>query len=229
MGSKVNLTKGPKPRTRMAPNARRQDILTIALDVFSSGEYATVTVRDVALAANVNIALIYYYFKSKEQLVAAVIEHAMQQALELYAKRTSGCVDPRAALDEWFKVNATFFAPLKKMAQILVQYQSSSNTRSLIDKQIRKLYRSERQILRRCIVAGIQAGRFRRVNPDAAAVFISAHLDGVCFVSITRPWTQIRPFMRLQWHELWDYLGCKASTSSIQTSDRAEAGKRKTF
>jgi AcrR family transcriptional regulator len=198
----------------MAPDARRREILNIALDVFSSHEYATVTMRAVAVAANVNIALIYYYFKSKDRLVAAVIEHAMRQALDLYAKRTAGVEDARAALDEWLRVNETFFAPLKKMAQILVQYQSSSGTRSLIDKQIRKLYRSERAILRRCVSAGIKAGTFRRLDADAAAVFISAHLDGVCFVSITRPWTETRSFMRLQWQGLWDYLGCNARRST---------------
>jgi AcrR family transcriptional regulator len=198
----------------MAPDARRRDILSIALDVFSSGEYATVTMRDVAVAANVNIALIYYYFKSKEQLVAAVIEFAMRQALDLYAKRTAGLSDPRAALDEWFQVNATFFAPLKKMLQILVQYQSLSSSRSLIDKQIRKLYRSEREIIRRCVVAGVRNRTFRRLDPDAAAVFISAHLDGTYFVSISRPWTEMRSFMRLQWRELWDYLGCTADRST---------------
>ncbi len=197
------------PRIRMAPEARRREILAIALDVFSSHEYAAVTVRDVAIAANVNVALIYYYFKSKEQLVAAVIEYAMRQALEHYAARTARCLDPRAALDEWFKVNARFFAPLKKMAQVLIQYQSASSARSVVDRQIRSLYRSELQILRRCIVAGIEAGTFRRVDPDAAASFISAHLDGVCFVSITRPWTAIRSFMHLQSREILDYLGCR--------------------
>ncbi len=203
----------PKTRTRMRPEARRQAILKVALDVFSSGEYASVTVRDVALAADANLALIYYYFKSKEELVAAVIDHAMKQALDLYANRTAQVADPRRALNEWFKVNETFFAPLKKMAQILVQYQSSSKTRSLIDKQIKKLYRSERIILRQCIVAGIKDRSFRPMNPDAAALFISAHLDGVCFVSITRPWTRIKSFMHLQCRELWDYLGCPVRAS----------------
>jgi TetR/AcrR family transcriptional regulator, cholesterol catabolism regulator len=206
----ANVRAASKPRIRMAPEARRQAILAVALDVFSCKEYATITVRDVAIAADANVALIYYYFKSKEQLVAAVIEYAMQQALALYSKRASDSADPRAALNEWFKVNAEFFAPLKKMAQILIRYQSSSNTRSLIDEQIRKLYSSERTILRRCIAAGIKTGRFRSVNPDSAAMFISAHLDGVCFVSITRPWTKIESFMHLQCRELWVYLGCEA-------------------
>jgi AcrR family transcriptional regulator len=192
----------------MAPDARRREILTIALDVFSSGEYSTVTMRDVAVRANVNSALVYYYFKSKEQLVAAVIGHSMREALDLYTKRTVGFSDPRAALDEWFRVNVTFFAPLKKMARILVQHQSSTSRHSLIDEQVRKLYYSEQNILHRCIAAGIKLGTFRRLDPEVAAVFISAHLDGICFVSITRPWTNMRAFMRGQWLEIWDYLGC---------------------
>jgi TetR/AcrR family transcriptional regulator, cholesterol catabolism regulator len=194
----------------MAPDARRRAILTIALEVFSSGEYSTVTVRDVAAAADVNVALIYYYFKSKEQLVAAVIGHATRQAFDLYGKRTARLTDPIAALDAWFQVNATFFAPLRQMAQILVQYQSAARRNRLIDEQVRKLYRSERNILRRCIAMGVKNGSFRRLNPAAAAMFISAHLDGMCFVSLTRPWTQMQSFMRGQWGEVWGYLGCKS-------------------
>jgi len=198
----------------MAPDARRRAILTVALEVFSSREYSTVTVRDVAAAADINEALIYYYFKSKERLVAAVIGHATRQALDLYATRTGRLKDPIAALDAWFQVNATFFAPLRQMAQILVQYQSTSRRNPLIDEQVRKLYRSERGILRRCIAAGVRNGSFRRLNPAAAAMFISAHLDGMCFVSITRPWTQMRSFMGGQWDELWSYLGCKSPVIS---------------
>jgi AcrR family transcriptional regulator len=200
----------------MAADARRRLILTIALDVFSSGELAAVGMRDVAVAAKVNIALIYYYFKSKEQLLAAVIEYAWRQALDLYARRTAEVTDPQDALDEWFQVNATFFAPLKKMVQILVQYQSSSGSPSLIDKQIRKFYRSEREIIRRCVVSGVEKGCFRKVDPDAAAIFISAHLDGIYFVSISRPWTDIRSFMQVQWGELWSYLGCTRARAQAE-------------
>ena len=198
----------------MAPDARRRAILTVAHEVFSSREYSTVTVRDVAAAADINEALIYYYFKSKERLVAAVIGHATRQALDLYATRTGRLKDPIAALDAWFQVNATFFAPLRQMAQILVQYQSTSRRNPLIDEQVRKLYRSERGILRRCIAVGVKNGSFRRLNPAAAAMFISAHLDGMCFVSITRPWTQMRSFMGGQWGELWSYLGCESRVIS---------------
>ncbi len=199
-----------RPQRRLAPAERRREILEVALNAFSSGEFSAVTMRDIAVRAKVNAALVYYYFKSKEQLVAAVIGHAIEQALALYEQRTVGTSDPKAALDEWFRVNVKLLAPLKKMARILIRYQGSASRRSLIDRQVRQLYRAEREILHRCIAAGIRLGTFRRVNPKIAAVFISAHLDGICFVSITRPWTDMRTFMRAQWAEIWDYLGCTA-------------------
>ncbi len=192
----------------MAPAARRREILEVALQVFSSSEYSAVTVRQVAVRANVNSALVYYYFKSKERLVTAVIEHAMTQAFELYERRIAGTSDPKRALDEWFKVNAQFFAPLRQMARILIHYQSTTRHCSMIDAQVRKLYQKEHGILRRCVADGVKAGDFKRMNPGVAAVFISAHLDGICFVSITRPWTNMRGFMRRQWAEIWGYLGC---------------------
>ena len=201
-----NTTANPGTRKRMAPDERRREILRVALDVCSSGQFASVTMRDVALASNVNIALIYYYFKSKEHLVASVIEQSMRQTLELYENQVAGVTDPHEALDKWFQVNSSFFAPLKKMVQIMVRYQNSSSVPSLIDQQIRKFYRSERQIIRRCVAKGIETGCFRRIDPVAAAAFISAHLDGILFVSLSRPWTDMRSFMHLQWRELWDYL-----------------------
>lgn len=201
-------------RRRLAPDARRREILAVALGVFSSGEYATVTVRDVAVRANVNSALVYYYFKSKEKLIAAVIGHAMEQAIARYRARTAEISDPKAILDEWFRVNMEFFAPLKQMARILIHYQSATSRHSLIDRQVRKFYETERGILRRCIAAGIARRIFKRLNPGVAAAFISAHLDGICFVSITRPWTNMRTFVRTQWAAIWEYLGWRGGGST---------------
>jgi len=163
---------------------------------------------------------VYYYFKSKERLVTAVIDHAMAQAFELYELRIAGSSDPKRALDEWFNVNAEFFAPLRQMARILIHYQSTTRRRAMIDAKIRKLYEKERAILRRCVADGIKTGDFKKLNPGVAAAFISAHLDGICFVSITRPWTDMRAFMRRQWTEIWRYLEVPspAQPNSLTTS-----------
>ena len=196
----------------MSPTARCREILEVARQVFSSGEYSAVTVREIAVRANVNSALVYYYFGSKERLVAAVIDNATTQAFELYDRRVAGIGDPKRALEEWFKVNAEFFGPLRQMARILIHYQGSTSRHSMIDAKVRTLYRRERHILRKCIRSGVELGIFKRRNPSIAAEFVSAHLDGICLVSIIRPWTDMPTFMRRQWTEIWGYLGCTTQT-----------------
>jgi len=63
---------------KTAPSDRsaetRQRILDAALREFSASGFAGARMDRIATAASVNKALIYYYFDSKENLYAAVLE-----------------------------------------------------------------------------------------------------------------------------------------------------------
>jgi len=54
---------------------RRRDILASAELLFSVRGYAAVSVRDIALRANVPIALVGYYFGRKHELFLTIFEH----------------------------------------------------------------------------------------------------------------------------------------------------------
>lgn len=76
-------------------NLRKGRILASAERLFSGNAYEAVSIRDIAAAAEVNSALVRYYFGSKEQLFRALFERryhlitaqrlARIQALELKA------------------------------------------------------------------------------------------------------------------------------------------------
>lgn len=61
------------PRPKNPPPDRRQEILKAALQVFSRKGYAAATNAEIARAAGVTPAALYYYFPSKEDLFKAVI------------------------------------------------------------------------------------------------------------------------------------------------------------
>jgi TetR/AcrR family transcriptional regulator, cholesterol catabolism regulator len=193
-------------RTRLVPEVRVELILDKALDLFASHSYATVTTRDIAAACGVNVALIYYYFKNKDGLFRAVIKHAIDQAYSAYRSRTRNVHDPVQSLIEWFQVNLDQFVQLKKMAQICVSYNSSGRESPEIDALIRGIYVREQRLLLNCISSGVASGDFRQVDPKGAATFVSNHLDGLCFVSMTRPKTDIKPLMTLAQDVILQYL-----------------------
>lgn len=56
-----------------------EKILAVADTLFSQKGYAATSIRDIANAAEVNPALINYYYKSKESLFAIVMKHKVKQ------------------------------------------------------------------------------------------------------------------------------------------------------
>jgi AcrR family transcriptional regulator len=60
-------------RTRRGPHTRQQ-ILDASLRLFSERGFARTTVRDIARAAGITDAAIYYHFQSKRDLLEALVE-----------------------------------------------------------------------------------------------------------------------------------------------------------
>ena len=65
--------KETKPRQRLSPDARRNQIIDAAVKLFASEGFDAST-RDVAKAAGISQSLVFNYFESKEDLVRAVYE-----------------------------------------------------------------------------------------------------------------------------------------------------------
>ena len=61
----------------MAYNDKHIQIIETAEQVVPKKGYEATTVRDIAEQAGVNIAMISYYFGSKEKLLEAVFNHRM--------------------------------------------------------------------------------------------------------------------------------------------------------
>jgi len=206
------MAKAPAARPRRDParrveGDRASDILAAALDLFAQRDFASVTVRDIARACGINIALIYYYFGSKEELFRASIEHAIQQAVGGYRRLRTQQTDPIAALDDWFNINVEMFDTLRQMAKVTIDYYFSTKSATSIDRLIEKLYEDERQLLAENIRDGVAQGLFRNVDPEATARFVSTHLDGLFFGTMNRRKTGIDIEMEDMRRLLWDYLG----------------------
>ena len=64
-----------KKRARRAPEARREAILGVANEVFSAEGYAAASMSHIALRLGGSKGTLYNYFKSKEELFAAHVQH----------------------------------------------------------------------------------------------------------------------------------------------------------
>lgn len=61
--------------TRMAGDERRQQILRVAVRVFSEKGFRGTTTKEIAAAAGVSEAIIFRHFANKDELYSAILDH----------------------------------------------------------------------------------------------------------------------------------------------------------
>ena len=63
------------PSTRMAGLERRDQILRVAVSLFSNRGFRGTTTKEIAQAAGVSEAMVFRHFATKEELYAAILDH----------------------------------------------------------------------------------------------------------------------------------------------------------
>jgi TetR/AcrR family transcriptional regulator, upper aerobic nicotinate degradation pathway regulator len=193
--SAEEMTRKVKQKARPAQAAHRgvrtkgqaAKLMTVAMDLFCARDFASVTIKDIANAADVNSALIYYYFKDKEDLFRVMIEHAISQALDNYTRLKARHSNPTDLINDWFENNIEMAELMRKLVKIMIDYSHSSTRVPSIETLIRRFYKMETGILSTGVREGIARGIFRNIDPERTALFISVHLDGIMAASMVRP------------------------------------------
>ncbi|MEV0584161.1 TetR/AcrR family transcriptional regulator [Nonomuraea sp. NPDC050310] len=91
------MTDLKKPGRGGAAGAKRRRLMEAAADVVHRQGVERTTIADIARAAEVPVGNVYYYFKTKDELVAAALaEHERQ--LDLLVERLDQLADPRERL-----------------------------------------------------------------------------------------------------------------------------------
>jgi AcrR family transcriptional regulator len=74
--------KRSQKRTRLSQDARRQHILDVSQQLFSTRAYDAITIEDLAAAAGMAKGLLYHYFAGKRELYVATVRHVLAQMLQ---------------------------------------------------------------------------------------------------------------------------------------------------
>lgn len=91
------MTSEGQPRERDAERTR-QEILDVALREFARNGYAGARVDEIAARTRTTKRMIYYYFKSKEELYIAVLERAYSTARDAERQLDVDHLDPVSAI-----------------------------------------------------------------------------------------------------------------------------------
>src|ERR1700712_3913263 len=110
-----------KPRWERRKDARPQELLAAALDLFVERGFAATRLDDVARRAGVSKGTLYLYFDSKEDLFKAVIREGYVSRITEFAERMKDFQGTSAELIRelvntwWEKIGATKLAGITKL------------------------------------------------------------------------------------------------------------------
>ena len=88
------------------PDDPKKRILNAAMEQFSMRGFEGTSVRDICVAANVNVAAVNYYSRSKEQLYHEIFHRLFEdfgQPLMAIPAKVHDEESWKAAIDEWIR------------------------------------------------------------------------------------------------------------------------------
>ncbi len=169
----MSLSTLTAPRTRRDRRAAsRAAILAAAERIFAERGLAGARTDAIATAAGVNKAMLYYYFKSKDELYEAVVEDHFRefnrQAIEVLSTPGSA----RAVLLRYVSLHFDFISARHRYASLFHQFMTGGGEMSR--RFVRKYFSPRSQAFGRLLERGMREGEFRRVDGFHAGVSIVA-------------------------------------------------------
>ncbi|MGW1783737.1 TetR/AcrR family transcriptional regulator [Streptomyces sp. NPDC002143] len=171
-------------RTAGRPTARRElvenEIYTHASRLFAERGFAGTNLQDIAEAMGITRPALYYYVKSKEELLAKLVaEIAEGPAAEIERLAGDSATDPVARLHEIAHLIAFQRASQPSRFQLLLR--SEADLPPDLAKAQRDAQRNTLRSLVRVLEEGVVKGQFRPVNPRAAALAVAGMCNWVAW------------------------------------------------
>ena len=88
---------------RLSADARREQILDVAIDVFGRSGYFGASMNDIADAAGVTKPVLYQHFDSKSDLYSALLDEVGARMLDAIAKATADSADGKEQTERGFQ------------------------------------------------------------------------------------------------------------------------------
>jgi AcrR family transcriptional regulator len=171
--------------TRRTAEVRLDALLRTACEVIAQRGLANTRTADVAQAAGVSQALVFYHFSTKERLLAQAFAYAAEQDLARLDAITRSAATPLERLRKLLRL----FAPSGGSTSwaMWIDGWSEAMRSDELEKVSRRLDLRWKDALTEVITAGVDQGAFKCDDPDGASWRIHALIDGLALQLTVHP------------------------------------------
>jgi TetR/AcrR family transcriptional regulator len=153
--------------SRGKPERSRAAILDAAIEEFAEHGIAGARTDAIARAAGVNKALLYYYFKDKEAIYQAVLDHVFSGLRDTVVPKLEGNLPPRERVLNYLGAYFDYIANNPRFPRVVQGewIRSGSDRIGQMKRVAQSYFRPIYQRLGEVLREGIEAGEFRPIDP----------------------------------------------------------------
>ena len=157
---------------------RRQQLLDVAERLFAQKGYEAVSIRDLASEAGVNVAMVSYYFGSKDKLFEALIESKMPRTRERLEELAASGLSPWEKLSQVIDMYAEKFFAGRAFHRVVMREMSLQQRPEHVNLIAGYMERNI-ELIRGFIVEGQEKGIFRYVDVELTIATIFGSLSTI--------------------------------------------------
>jgi AcrR family transcriptional regulator len=139
----------------------RADIVLAAETVFRRWGLSKTTMEDIARQAGKGKSTLYYYFKSKDDILEAMAEYELDRIIGLAREEIAG---KKTAKDQLLAYVLTIFQEIRELMIPLNFERDIASVRAVIDRVGEKFIALNEKVVEPILRSGLERGEFRSVQ-----------------------------------------------------------------
>lgn len=167
-------------RTRKPSHERRRELMVAAASLFAERGYDATRVSDIVAAVGVSQATFFWYFRTKEHILVAMMEEMVEELVRLAADMRETGLSARERIVALVAKTFDLFVPRLELAELFHRRFPAE-----------ELYQVQSEILNRLLDAlagiiaeGMAKGEIEAPSPDITALLIVQMIHGASEATI---------------------------------------------
>jgi len=164
-----------KGKMKLKKEEKKNQIIQAAIRTFAKNGYFNSRVSEIAKEAGVADGTIYIYFKSKDEILSAIFDEALDKFVAVSEERLKSVADPIERLEAIAFLHLQYLGANRDLATVF-QIEFRHNI-VFMEKFTRSKLREYFRIIRETIEVGQQKKVFRNLEPKFATKLFFGMID----------------------------------------------------
>ena len=159
-------------------------ILNSAIKVFSKKGFEAARMEDIAKTAKLSVGGVYWYYKSKEEIIIAIMEQLIDKDVKDLRALLEAEGTVRARLETYIGLS---IEAAQEYIPITYELYSLAHRNAKVKNHIRAFLQTYHSVLEEFIQQGINRKEFKSVNARETALTLAALYEGALELNMLDP------------------------------------------